>query len=69
MRASAAADRDHDFQLVAVCQQNFTMLTARHDLAIALDGYALAGIAEGFDQPGDRERGVKAAAIAVDGQG
>ena len=40
---SAAADRDDNFQLVAVGQQGFAVQTARHDLAVAFDGNAFAG--------------------------
>ena len=38
----AATDRNDDLQLIAVTQALFTKMTARHDLAIALERHAFA---------------------------
>lgn len=48
----AAADGDNDLELVTRTELGRGVLAFRDDLAIALDGDALAGIAQFFNQAG-----------------
>ena len=65
---SAAADRDHDFQAVAVIKHGFGILAARNDFAIPFDRHTLALQVERLDQPGDRQAGGELPRFAVDKQ-
>ena len=47
-----AADRDHDFQLVAGCQRHRVELATRHNLAVAFDGNAFTSQFQIDDQLG-----------------
>src|SRR5690625_4551694 len=53
---SAAADRVHDFDAVALVEHLFTMPAVRNDLAIDLDGDATPGKTGVFQQLADRGR-------------
>src|SRR6266545_7271708 len=66
---SAAADRDDDFELVAVRDRVCGKLAARNDLAVAFDSDALARKAEAVDQLRERERLVELTAFAVQSHG
>ena len=65
---SAAADRDNDLQAVAAGKRGLGMPAARDDLAVLLDGDALARQVELLDQPGDSERSGEGTGFAVDDQ-
>jgi hypothetical protein len=39
---SATSDGDNDFEPITVSEQGFAVCAARHDLAVLLDGFALA---------------------------
>jgi hypothetical protein len=67
-QASAAADRDHYFQAVAIIQLGFGILAARNDFAVPFDRHALALKVEQLDQPGDRQAGCELPRFAVDKQ-
>jgi len=65
---SAAADRDHDFQAVAVIKHGLSILAARNDFAVLFDRHAFTLEVERLDQPGDRQRGGELPRFAVDEQ-
>ena len=60
------AHGDDDFQPVGLRQRRLAMQALRHDLAIALDRDALAGIAERFEQAATVKQGGEIAAFAAD---
>lgn len=62
----ASADRDDDFQLVAICQQMLIELSARHDLAIAFQRDTLAAQLHLIEQHGDADRTIEMARFAID---
>ncbi len=63
---SATTDRHHDFDLIAIGQSDVGEGAARHDLTVAFQCDALAGISQLFDQFGDIERGGESASLAID---
>jgi hypothetical protein len=63
---SAAADRVHDFDTVAVAQDVRGLRTARHDFAIDLDSDAPLRMARLFEQLGEREARVDSVRLAVE---
>jgi hypothetical protein len=63
---SAAADRDHDFEPVAVGDRVRGELAARNDLAVALDCDAFACEAERFDELREAQRLGELATLSVD---
>ncbi len=63
---SAAADGDDDLDAVARGQRDFGVAAAWHDLAVAFDGDALAGVAERRDERGDGQRSGELAGFAID---
>jgi phosphatidylserine/phosphatidylglycerophosphate/cardiolipin synthase-like enzyme len=68
---SAAADGDDYLDVVALVEQHFGVPSARHDLAVAFDGDALAGMAERFDERGNAQGGGgrrEVAGFAIDDQ-
>ena len=65
---STAADRDHDFEPVAVGQHLLSMPASRNDLAVAFERNALAGKLEPFEQLPAVERLFEAARFAVDSE-
>jgi hypothetical protein len=63
--ASAATDRDDDFQAVAAGKSGVGMLAAGDDFAVFFDGNAFSGKVQRLDQLAQGERGGKAAGFAV----
>lgn len=61
-----AADRDDNFQLVAVRQHLLGELPARNDLAVAFQRNALAAQLHLFEQCGNADRHIEMARFAVD---
>ena len=64
-----SAHRHDYFQFIAVRQLLRGKQTARHDLAVALQGYALAGQAHLFDECGNAGEIGKLACCAVNADG
>ena len=64
-----SADRNDDFERVAVGEHLLGVTAARHDFAVTLDRYALAGEIEALEQFAAVERTFEAMRFAVDGQG
>ena len=62
----AAADRDDNFQAVAVRQHLLGKLAARNDLAVAFQRDALTAQLHLFEQCGDADRRFEMARFAVD---
>jgi hypothetical protein len=62
---SAASDRNHDFQPVAVRQRRLGEPAARHDFAITLHRHALAREFELFEQGGNIGVGLETPGGAV----
>lgn len=66
--ALAAADCNDDLQLITVTQALFTKMTARHDLAIALQRHALADERHGLEQLRHCDFTVEPPRFAIDDQ-
>lgn len=68
LRASAATDRDDDFQTVAAGKPGIGMLAARDDFAVFFDGDAFPRQVQRLDQFVQGKRRRKTAGFAVDDQ-
>ena len=67
--ASAAADRNDDFQPVAFFERARRELAARHDFAISLDGDAFAAKPQPFYELFEAERRLELPGFSVDDDG
>ena len=65
-RLSAAADRDDDFQSVAIGYRAHRELAARHDFSVAFDRDALTRQAEMIDELGKAHRLLELTGLAID---
>src|SRR5258706_2994961 len=65
---SAAAHGDDDFETITVTKHLLAVLAARHDLAVTLERYALAGEVQTVKQLPAVKRLFEAAGFAVDGE-
>jgi len=62
----AAADGVNDLYPVAVTQQRFGMLTARHYIQVQLNRQTLTGQAQYFDQISQAENSIKRIGFAIE---
>jgi len=65
--ASTPADRNNDFQRIAVGQGGIGMRAAGHDFAIELNSDTLALVTQLFKQAKDSQAGVNEAVFAIQG--
>lgn len=68
MKDSAAADCDHDFELITLAQLHLRIRAARHDFAVTFQRDALAGVAQLFEQGGKVQRCVELLGHAIEAE-